>query len=149
LISPSYHFSSGVPREENPFNGGVEVYYETNSSSGGTETLGVYAVFKFYVRQDDVHKFFQALPNKYASAEYDIIVGFTRTVTSVLSEVMSNYTCADYMVGKENETKHELDWIDRFTDECQTIFNARKMPFTLDGKIRAVLFFNGCGFREY
>jgi len=149
LISPAYHFSEGLPVKEAPMAAGVEVQSTRIPNPGGDPTeLGIFIVFKFYIKEENAYKYFDSLAKRYSAEEYDIMNGFIQKASSVVEEVLSRNTCAQYDEGKDDEAAHEKKWIDYFARECNISFVKNNSLFTLyePEPIRAIFFFEGCQF---
>jgi len=149
LISPAYHFSEGLPVKDAPMAAGVEVQStRIPSPDGDPVELGIFIVFKFYVKEENAYKYFDSLAKNYSAEEYDIMNGFIQKASSVVEEVLSRKSCADYTEGKDDEEAHEKKWIKYFAEECNKIFVKKDMLFTLyePEPIKAIFFFEGCDF---
>jgi len=154
LISPAHHFSEGLPVEKHPMSAGVEVQStRIPNPAGDPEELGVFVVFRFFVPEKNAYKYFDSLAKNYSAEEYDIMNGFIQKASSVVEEVLSQHTCAEYDEGYSEDDKaakaaHEKKWIKHFATECNKLFVANNSLFTLyePEPIKAILFFEGCGF---
>ena len=149
LISPAYHFSEGLPAKGSPMAAGVEVQStRIPNPDGDPVELGIFIVFKFYVEEKNAYKYFDSLAKNYSAEEYDIMNGFIQKASTVVEEVLSRKSCAEYDAGKEDVEAHEKKWIKYFAKECNEIFVKEKMNFTLydPEPIKAIFFFEGCSF---
>jgi len=144
LISPAYHFSQGLPAQNYSFVGGVQTQNDTIKSEvvNVTTELSVFVVFKFYVKEENVFKFFDAMPRNYSSDEYDISSAVAKNATPIVTEVLGLWNCTEYRT-------HEEDyWIEKYSVELRSRFEKEGMLFTLDEKapVKAVFLFDGCGY---
>jgi len=128
----------------------TQVFEVNKSHEANPGPFGIYIVFKFYVEESKVYDFYKSIPNTFNASEYDILTGFTKTVSPIVQEVLALHECDEYKEGMENEKEHEKKWIAKLYEECNSRFKANNMLFTLDDKepVRALFFFAGCGF-EY
>jgi len=145
VINPSYHFSHGLPMQGHSLVGGVQTQNESiKTDNNATTELGVFVVFKFYIKKENVFKFFEALPKNFSSDEYDVATLVQQQALPIVTEVLGLWNCSEYFKYKEDE-QH---WIDLYAEECRKRFEEANMLFTLDEEkpIKAVFLFDGCGY---
>jgi len=147
VISPAWHFSNGLPAFNHSIVGGVQTASEKiilyNESGDITYTeLGVFVVFKFYVEEKNVFKFFEAMPNGFLSDEYDFSSMVAKNATPVVTDILSSFNCTEYKDHQEEEY-----WIKKYGIELEKRFKEHDFLFTLDNytPVKAVFLFDGCG----
>jgi len=155
LISPTQHFSPGLPAKGHPMNVHVftegDVFDDVNPNN--FPVLDVYVVFRFYVEKDNVYDYFYSLQNNFTSTDIEIADVVNSNISRVLYEIVSTRNCSAYNAGysKENSQEHEDKWKEIFAKECKERFEEEGMLFSLDEEtpIYSVSFFNGCLFPFY
>jgi len=156
VINPTYHFSYYLPSKGYSMVGGVQTQNENiidkneQTNTSVRVELGVFLVFKYYIKEDNIFKFFEALPGNYSNDEYGISTAVAKNATPIVQEIIGRWTCNDYRNKlAELGDKTEEYWMGQYRDALNKSFIDNEFLFTLDEEkpIKAVFFFGGyCGY---